>query len=283
VNTGAQLGGCEPILCAPLLRKVDGELIDLLRSLTADEWDFETIVPRWKARDVAAHLLDTCLRKLSMVRDGWFAVKASPQTPEELVALVNRMNEEGVRVFRRLSPAVLIDWTKTACDQSASFHEALDPFARATFAVSWAGEETSLNWFDTARELTERWHHQQQIRLATGRPGIITPELYHPVLDCFVRGLPYAYRDAVAPTGTGIVLEISGECGGTWVLERGTGGWSFVREMPEEVACKVTLPQEIAWRVFTKGIDRDSARTQVAIEGDQDLADGILGLTAIMG
>jgi len=59
--------------------------------------------------------------------------------------------------------------------------------------VSWAGEEESANWFDTAREFTERWHHQQQIRLAVNKPGIVTREFYFPVLDCFMRALPYAY------------------------------------------------------------------------------------------
>jgi hypothetical protein len=114
------------------------------------------------------------------------------------IDLVNRLNAEGVTVYRRLRP-VLIDMMKAACQQSASFHDSLDLFAPATFTVSWAGEETSLNWFDTARELTERWHHQQQIRLATNRPGIMTPDLYHPVLDCFVRGLPHVYQDVDAP------------------------------------------------------------------------------------
>jgi hypothetical protein len=75
-----------------------------------------------------------------------------------------------------------------ACHQSADFHESLDPFARAIFNVSWAGEETSPNWFDTARELTERWHHQQQIRLATHRPGIMTRELYNPVIGLLCAG-----------------------------------------------------------------------------------------------
>ena len=68
----------------------------------------------------------------------------------------------------------MIDMMKVVCEQSARFHESLDPFAPARFAVGLAGEETSLNWFDTARELTERWHHQQHIRLATNRPGIMT-------------------------------------------------------------------------------------------------------------
>jgi len=155
------LGGCGPILCAPLLRKVDRQLISLLGSLSAEEWELQTIAPRWRVRDVAAHLLDTVLRKLSLVRDSWWVDNANPRTPGEVVELVNRLNQEGVTVYRRLSPALLIEMMRTACEQSAAFHESLDPFGQATFNVSWAGEEKSLNWFDTARELTERWHHQQ--------------------------------------------------------------------------------------------------------------------------
>src|ERR1044072_2256876 len=205
-----QASGTEPILCAHLLRKVDEKLIELLLSLSASEWDAQTVAPRWKVRDLAAHLLDTVLRKLSLVRDSWNVETVNIQSPQDVVTLVNRLNEEGVRVYRRLSPPVLIDMMKLACEQSASFHESLDPFAPAAFSVSWAGEEKSLNWFDTARELTERWHHQQQIRVATNRPGIMTPELYHPVLDCFLRGLPHLYRNTEAPTGTVLLGEITG-------------------------------------------------------------------------
>jgi hypothetical protein len=208
---------------------------------------------------------------------------ANPQSAEEVIALVNRLNQEGVTVYRRLSPALLIELMRTATEQSASFHESLDPFARAAFNVSWAGEETSLNWFDTARELTERWHHQEQIRLATNRPGIVIRELYFPVLDCFLRGLPHAYRNVIAPEGTNIQIEISGDCGGMWVLGRDAEFWKFLDYFPERIACKVKLPQAIAWRVFTKGIDRDAARGQSSIEGDNDLAERIFGLTAIVG
>jgi len=211
------------------------------------------------------------------------ALKAKNLSPQDVVTLVNRLNEEGVTVYRRLSPSVLIDMMKLACEQSASFHESLDPFAEAAFGVSWAGEERSLNWFDTARELTERWHHQQQIRVATDRPGIMTRELYHPVLDCFLRGLPHLYRDTEAPSGTVLLVEISGECGGKWFLSRNNGKWELVKEAGAELAARVTIPQEIAWRVFTKGIDRDSARAQIKFEGDPHLANRVLDLTAIVG
>ena len=278
-----QSSGSDPILCAHLLRKVDEKLIDLLRSLPANEWDAQTIAPKWKVRDVAAHLLDTVLRKLSLVRDSWHVETVNIQSPQDVVTLVNRLNEEGVRVYRRLSPPVLIDLMKTACEQSASFHESLDPFAQAAFSVSWAGETASLNWFDTARELTERWHHQQQIRLATDRPGIMTPELYHPVLDCFMRGLPHQFRNTDAPSGSMLLVKIAGDCGGQWFLSRESGGWNLVKESAAELSARVTIPQEIAWRIFTKGIDRDSARAQIQIQGDSDLANLVLNLTAIVG
>ena len=271
-----------PIVCPHLLRKLDEHLIDLLRSLTPSEWEMQTIVQSWTVRDVAAHLLDTVLRKLSTVRDGSYVEAVDLRSPQDLAALVNRLNHEGVTVYRRLSPNVLTDLMKLACEQSARFHESLDPFAPAAFGVSWAGEENSLNWFDTARELTERWHHQQQIRLATNRPGIMTPDLYHPVLDCFVRGLPFLYRSVDAPAATAILLEISGDCGGEWILGREAARWALWTACVGEVAASVTIPQELAWRVFTKGIDRSSAWSQIEIRGDRKLGERVLELIAIV-
>jgi uncharacterized protein (TIGR03083 family) len=275
---------CPPdsILCASLLRRVDAHLIQLLQSLTPDEWRMPTIVPSWTVQHVAAHLLDTALRKISMGRDRWFVETAEIRSPADLSALVNRLNREGVTVYCRLSPAVLIELMKMACDQTAQFCESLDPFAPAAIPVGWAGEEKSFNWFDTARELTERWHHQQQIRLATNRPGIMTPELYHPVLDCFLRGLPFHYRDVDAPTGTTIEFEITGDCGGTWILGRELGRWALLPERTGDPAARVSIPQELAWRVFTKGIDADTARSQIEILGDRELGGKVLSLTSIV-
>jgi uncharacterized protein (TIGR03083 family) len=272
----------DPILCAPLLGKVDAALIVLLRSLSPAEWDLQTISPAWKVRDVVAHLLDTALRKISMVRDGNFVEAVEIRSPADLVALVNRLNHEGVAVYRRLSPPVLIELMTAACNQSADFHESLDPFAPAAFSVSWAGEDRSLNWFDTARELTERWHHQQQIRLAVNRPGLMTPEIYYPVLDCFLRGLPHAFRDVAAPTGTTVLVEISGDCGGRWNLAKGALTWTLVRNPEHKYAARVTIPQALAWRLFTKGINPGSVQTQITIEGDPNLGEKVLHLTAIV-
>lgn len=275
--------GTGPILCAHLLRKVDTKLIDLLSCLTPEEWGLPTIAGSWTVRDVAAHLLDTPLRKLSLARNACFVEPAAITSPQDLVDFINRLNHEGVAIYRRLSPALLIDLMKLACEQSALYHESLDPFAETKFSVSWAGERISANWFDTARELTERWHHQQQIRLATDRPGIMTPELYHPVLDCFLRGLPHAYRNISARQGTLVLIEVDGDCGGKWFLQRKSESWAFSSPGDQDIASTVSIPQELAWRIFTRGIDLESARRHCRAQGDRALGEVALHLTAIVG
>ncbi len=277
------LKGTEPILCSQLIRQVDQHLIELLTSLDIAEWDLPTIAPQWKVRDVAAHLLDTALRKLSGGRDKCHVESVNVRSHEEVIVLVNRLNREGVTVYRRLSPPVLTQLMQLVCSQTADFYESLDPFVPAAIGVSWAGEMTSLVWFDNARELTERWHHQEQIRLATDRPGIMTPRLYGPVLDTFLRGLPHAYRDLKAAANTALLVEISGDCGGQWCLFRHQDFWSFRRELPAVIASHIIIPQSIAWRLFTKGIDRESARAGVTISGDKAIAEPIFRLVAIVG
>ncbi|MGH9805542.1 MAG: maleylpyruvate isomerase N-terminal domain-containing protein [Candidatus Acidiferrales bacterium] len=273
----------QPILAAHLFPELEARLLELLRSLGGDDWDKQTLAPAWKVKDVAAHLLDTALRKLSLVRDGHTPSPPAIRSHDDLVAFINRLNHEGVQVYRRLSPPVLIELMESASGRIVAFHEALDPFAEAAFPVEWAGEEKSLNWFDTARELTERWHHQQQIRLAVGKPGIMTREFYFPVLDCFLRALPFAYRNVRAKPGALARFNVAGECGGSWFLYRHNETWQLVGAPFGDQVSETTIPQEIAWRVFTKGIGPEEARAQVQVAGDAAVGLHILEMIAIIG
>lgn len=277
----------KPIRTAHLLPKVDGLLLELLRSLSPGEWESQTVSPKWRVKDVAAHLLDTALRGVSIARDGCVPSAPNIDSAAALGAYINRLNEEGVTVYRRLSPAVLMKLMEIACKQLAEYHAGRDPLAQAPYGVSWAGEEKSANWFDTAREYTERWHHQQQIRLAVkssaGRgPGILTRELYYPVLDCFMRALPFTYRNISAAAGTAVRITVSGECGGSWNLLRGDIAWMLTEREQDHSKAETTIPQDIAWRIFTKGIDRATAQSQVKITGDAVLALHVLSMVSIV-
>jgi uncharacterized protein (TIGR03083 family) len=272
-----------PILTAQLFPRIEHLLIELLSTLAPGDWERPTLAPGWTVKDVAAHLLDTQLRKLSIARDGHLVERPQLASPADLVAFVDRLNREGVAFYRRLSPAVLVSLMKAASEESAEYHQSLDPFGRARFAVSWAGEADSQNWFDTAREFTERWHHQQQIRLAIGRTGIMTRDLYYPVLDTFMRALPHHYRDVERAAGVVLRVSVPGDCGGAWHLWRESSAWKLIVATNAEPAAHVTIPQEIAWQLFTKGIDRHAAAAQMAFAGDLELGRHILSMLTIVG
>jgi uncharacterized protein (TIGR03083 family) len=273
----------QPIFTAQLFPELEARLIELLRSLAPDDWEKQTLAPKWKVRDVAAHLLDTQIRKLAAARHGYNSENSKKLSPDQLVALINHLNAEGVRAYSQLSPDELISWMESASRDSAEYHRSLDPFARAMFPVSWAGEEESANWFDTVREFTERWHHQQQIRVAVNRPGIMTREFYFPVLDCFMRALPYSYRSVPAKSGTLARFNISGECGGSWYLFHDGEAWTLIASPAGEKITEVTIPQEIAWHIFTKGIAREEARGHVRVMGDEAVGLHILNMISIVG
>src|SRR6185436_5803192 len=72
-DMGAAPEPLKPIFTAHLFGKLEDKLLELLRSLSPEDWEKQTVAPKWKVKDVAAHLLDTQLRKLSICRDGYIA------------------------------------------------------------------------------------------------------------------------------------------------------------------------------------------------------------------
>ncbi len=268
----------DPILVAPLFQPLNDELVALLRSLTPEEWNAPTVCAGWSVKDVAAHLLDTSLRRLSASRDGF--QNASERLNGGLVQFINLMNREWVSAARRLSPKIMIEMIDTYGKQMADHFATLDPYAPG-LAVSWAGEETSPNWFDIARELTERWHHQQQIRDAVGRPPLYEQRYFGPVIDTFMRALPFTYRAVEATPGTSVAFEIADV--GKWFLARDSDRWMLSREGDGVPAATVTMTGDTAWRLFTKGLSRDVARTRVDIKGARQYGEQVLSTLAIVG
>lgn len=257
----------EPILTAHLFAPLNRELVALLRDLRADEWNAPTVAGTWTVKDVAVHLLDTQLRRLSMHRDAYQPPLPADAFAEGIGAFVNRMNAEGVAYGRRLSPALLIDLHERYGAQLAAFFESLDPFAEAKWGVTWAGEERSPMWFDIARELTERWHHQQQIRDAVGRPPLHEPYL-GPVIDTFVRALPFTYRET---DGGPVVLRIDDAA---WTLD---GGKLYSGAAPDP-AVTIALRGDKAWRLMT----RQKIDPEAVIEGERRLAEPFLKMITIL-
>jgi len=257
-------------------------LLELLSGLSRDDWAGPTAAPGWSVKDVAAHLLGGDVGILSRKRDGTQPSTSPIDDYDHLLALVNRLNDEWVVAARRMSPLVLRELLADTSPRVEAYFLSLDLMAMGG-PVSWAGPEPAPVWFDVARELTERWHHQQQIRDATGRPSLYDPYFLSPVLDAFVRALPHHFRDVSAPVGTMVRFEISGDAGGVWYLQRVEHAWTLARSSASEPAADVVVAQDVAWRLFTKGINREKARAGASIRGDVGLAAPIFTTTSIIG
>lgn len=137
----------EPIFVIDLFPQIHAELLALLRSLDDEDWNKPTVARAWSVKDIAAHLLDGDLRRLSLQRDQ--APLPQPEAPlasyQSLVTFLNQLNAEWVKAAKRLSPKVLIGLLEWSGAQAYQFLKELDPFAAAPFAVAWAGEEISPN------------------------------------------------------------------------------------------------------------------------------------------
>ncbi len=273
-----------PIPTLSLFPALDRQLIDLLKSLTFQEWEAPTIAPLWRVKDIAAHLLDGNLRTLSMLRDAYAGDPPEDiRSYQDLVTYLNGLNTVWVAAAKRLSPQVLIELLELTGKQYHEYLSTLDPFAKAAFSVAWAGETESLNWFHIAREYTEKWHHQQQIREATGRPGLLSRAFFYPFIATFMRGLPYTYRDTKAENGTCVKFTVSTEAGGDWYLLREDGQWKLAETHSGTLSASLSIDPDTAWKLFTKGISPELARPKVSIKGDVKLAEVSLEMIAVMG
>jgi len=269
-----------PVLTAHLFPIVGAKLLDLLKNLTPKDWNC-TAVKQWTVKDLATHLLDTNLRRLSIGRDGYFGESFHGGSPEEFRAFLGELNHSWVKATRRLSPRVLCHFLAVSDDELFQYFSSLDPNKPAAFGVSWAGEDESMTWFDVAREYTEKWHHQQQMREALGKPGIMTEELYGPVLDVFVRALPHTYRNVYAAAGTKIGFHVSGVGGGTWLLARNADYWLLKKDSDSTAQCRISIPSDLAWKLFTNGLSEQEARSALSVEGDAKLAEPAYSTRAI--
>jgi len=272
-----------PLDIVHLFPKLDAALISLLQSLNSDEWATPTIAKKWSVKDIAAHLLDGNMRTISMLQDGYFTPAPVIESYQDLVHFLNDLNAAWVNAMKRVSPQQLIlllaDTGKTFYNQLAK----LNPFAPAVFSVAWAGEESSENWFHIAREYTEKWLHQQQIRDAVNKPGIMTREFFLPFIDVFMCGLPHTFRQTNATAGTTVQVDINTDIGGSWCVKKQAGdGWKLCDGPACKPAAMVSMDPDTAWKLFSKGLRPENALKKIKIHGDADLGRVVLNMLSVM-
>jgi uncharacterized protein (TIGR03083 family) len=271
-----------PIHVAHLFPQIDGLLIDLLQSLTEVEWQMPTIAKQWCVKDVAAHLLDGNLRTLSIQRDKYFS-----ETPDaiasyqDLVAWLNQLNATWVAASKRLSPQVLVMLLQATGSLVSNYYASLPPNEPAIFSVAWTGETQSKNWLHVAREYTEKFIHQQQIRAAVGKQALITDAYFTPFIQIVMQALPFTFKDVAAAVDTTIKITIS-PFGGTYYLVKQIDGWQLEKEGKTPPIADISLDSHIAWQLFSGSMSTSVAMQQANIKGDASLAQIVLSMRSFM-
>lgn len=266
-----------------LFSTLDKMLIDLLTSLTIEEWNAQTVAKLWKVKDVASHLLDGNLRGLSVSRDGYFGEKPENiHSYQDLVAFLNNLNITWTNATKRLSPKVLISLLELTGKQYTEHLHTLDPFGNAVFSVAWSGQDTSYNWFHIAREYTEKFLHQQQIRDAVGKQELMTKELFHPFLDTLMYAFPHTFRNVSADPDTTVSIIITTEIGGQWNITKQEAGWQLSKQTGLSSNATVKIDPDTAWKLFSKSWTPDQVLEKIEIKGNEQLGRQALQIVAVM-
>ena len=271
----------EPILTTDLFPELRRHLLSLLNSLTSEEWAMPTTAGDWTVKNVALHLLGGDIGVLSRKRDGHSLPADDISNWHEFVAFIDGLNRVWLDATRRMSSRVLCDLIAHTGPQAEAYFASLDPFAEGD-SVEWAGPGPQRQWLDIAREYTERWHHQQQIRDATNRHGLYEPRLFAPVLDTFVRAMPHTFRNVDGPEGTIVQLTITGRGGGEWALRRAKGKWELQVGGNAAAVSRVQLKGEDAWKVFTCGFRGKKALDCAEISGDRAIGAKVLETVSVI-
>lgn len=273
-----------PIPTIHLFDPLDQLLIQHLKTLHHSDWLTPTLAKQWCVKDIAAHLLDGNIRSISMYRDAWMIPdKPASFDYEGIVSFLNGLNHTWVSAFGRMSPELIIEWLERTGPVYTAQLAKLDPMGQAMYSVAWAGQHVSQNWFHIAREYTEKWHHQMQIREATHDADMLLEDhWYMPYVATSMQALPHAFsRQAHSDRGA-LHIDITGKGASHWHVLLENGQATMTQAIGEGATSHIVMDGAMLWRLFSKQLDRDTALSYIRFEGNPKLLDTFLSVVAVM-
>jgi uncharacterized protein (TIGR03083 family) len=201
------------------LRCERSDLLDLLHSLSAPEWESPTQLKGWRVRDVVGHLHGNCSGEFDeafrRARDG----DPAPVIPGDL----NAWNERQA-TFRRDWPIgrLLSEYERQSYDLLSlieRWDSPIDMPVRLAESI-----QPRPFWLEVRILGVHHWAHGQDIRQAVDRPGGVTDERMRPVVQAYFDMAPLVFRAGKAGRQElNVAFELSGPGGGRWLIEIAKG------------------------------------------------------------
>lgn len=273
----------QPITSPPLASlfpDMRAELLRVLHGLPDEAWNNPTACTGWSVRDVTAHILADDLGIISNRRDH-DGVYFEVATFAELVEKINAHNALWVGAAKRISRRLLMTFLEETGIELAAILAQMEN-QNDTAKVDWISDSEVPIWLEVGRELTEYWMHHQHVCEAVGVISLKDRRFMLPILTVFAHALPRTYQAVQADPNTVIQITVTGEAATDFYLIREESGWGLFAGTELPTTTQVTLDDQTAWRVFTKGIDPQTALAQAQLHGDEALGRAFFETVAII-
>ena len=187
----------------------------------------------------------------------------------EILPLLSSLNNDLIQLLKSLKTS---DWEKKTIPSGLSIQELTDKFP----------ENNKQEEIEIHHQYAKKWSHQQQMRFALNDQLLLKRAYYFPFLDIIMRALPHTYLNVKAPIGATVKVEIVGEAGGVWCIIKEKESWLLTSQEIKNPTALIYIDQQIAWLLFSKGINPMDAAQYYQLHGDTDLGSHALQLTTII-
>ncbi len=268
----------------PIFASLNSELISLVQTFKTSDWEKKTVNEQWNVKEIVTHLLDANLKILATNRDGYVNLKNTNfSANEEFVIDKKQIDNNFINALYKVSPRILIEITAKYQDELLTYFKTLNPTDKSLLPMNGDNAESPENWLNIAKAYSERWLHQQQIRFAFNNQKLLDRAYYYPYLNTVMQGLPFAYLKVNATNGALVKVEIVGPAGGTWSIIKNQNNWSLVKNDANNPDALVYIDQQIAWLLFSNGINPMDAVQYYQLHGDTALGSHALKMVTVIG
>jgi uncharacterized protein (TIGR03083 family) len=253
-------------------------IVGLAEDLVDAEWELPSECPGWTVRDVLSHLIG-----IERVLLGEAPPPALTELPPHVENEVGARNEAWV-ASRRSRPGreVLGEFRDVTARRLADLRSW--PASRFDQIGPSPVGDVPYREFMHVR-IMDSWVHEQDIRVATGRPGHDSGPAAQLSLDRLCSGLPFVVgKQAGAPEGVGVRFELRGSLPRRIdvVVREGRARAQSVPE--DQVTVTLGMDVEVFWRLTCGRVDGTAAHLAGLVEasGDVELGSVVLESMAFM-
>jgi len=245
--------------------------------LEESEWEMPSECPGWSVRDVLSHMVGT---ERSLLGD---AAPDPLSEPGHVHNEVGARNEGWVVALRGMSgPEVLTAFRQATERRLAELRSW--PVSRFDEVGPSPLGPVPYREFMRVRVM-DCWVHEQDIRVATARPGHREGPAASLALDRLVSAMPFVVgRQAKAPEGSSVRFELTGNSPRRVEVVVSSGRAAVTEALESEPTTELRMDLEVFWRLACGRVTGEAARAAALVEirGDGELGQSVVDSMAFM-